>query len=1194
MTVLNVDLCIYGGNASGIAAAYTAADMGLKVAVVEYTNHPGGMSAGGLGHTDQGDFNQLGGVASWFYQEIRKYYLENPLITRYPGQKGRRHEPHVAENLFRKMIEEKNITFVPAHRLNHLEMDGRKIKKAFFDYAPPGKFGVPAPEAAEKNALQICANYFMDASYEGDMLAQAGVSYTVGRESQDVYGESFAGYRVSSSWGIDACKVPGDRKSGTIPLLTDYNGKKSGEQDYNTQAYNFRMCLTDSENMVPIEPPANYKPETYEIFGRMLELWEKQNKPLLAGQLHEIYNPYKHPRLLKFSPLPNRKVDLNGSTDMVGSSRNFPEGSWAERSKIWQEHIDYTRGLLYFLRTDKRVRPETRAEIARWGLAGDEFKDTDHWPFQLYVREARRMKGMFVMTQKECQKNTVTESIGLGSYPLDSHACSWLAKDGEFHTEGNFWDINANEYYRIAMGSLLPLEKECENLTVPVCVSASHVAYASLRMEPIMMVMGEAAAVITALAAEKNSAVQAVEYSELRKALYKRDACLEGKDIKKKEKNEMKVVSIQPYRWTDEEIAAQQKKCNTLLENGTNYIAFCSSLEPTDNADPYLQVNRLTAQFKKIRKGIRKDAKVGFLIQSLLGHGWRQNVIDGYSEIITIEGKNNHRFCPLNQNFRNYVAEVVKKLCEAKPDFLIVDDDFRMLLSGIGCFCPDHLELFAEKLGRKYTREELQEILNKQDAESKKIGKLCADTIMESLWGLAKVIRQSIDSVNPELECGFCTSCEGEYLYAAKTAEYLAGNTKPFVRLNNGFYLEDGLLSFPYRQMNTAIQQHYIGEKVETISECDTFPHNRYSLSLTGLEMHITSNLLSGVSGMKVWIENFRVHDEKINKLYLDFFKKNWKKFKTLCGIREQYPYRGVVVPLPINAPIFFNPTGIAKIIRKSDFIADAFGVLGIAASYEDDGSSIVALTGEQLQDFSDKEIRELLKRKMILDIGGVRELLARNMGDAIGVKEVGEITSNVVEVVADEELRSMDIHKFMPMLRPGTGKIIPADGCRILTRLGKAPFANGPLNEYVDLGPGTVMFKNNLGGTIVSLPIPMTREVWSRNVNLHHPDRKEFFIGILNVLDAERTPVYVDTDLSCYLMYGFSDQHREFLAAVYNLSLDSMKKVNLKVKHEIRKISVLQSDGTWKDVDFKQKNGVVIINNSGLANIIIFKGTLK
>jgi hypothetical protein len=532
-------------------------------------------------------------------------------------------------------------------------------------------------------------------------------------------------------------------------------------------------------------------------------------------------------------------------------------------------------------------------------------------------------------------------------------------------------------------------------------------------------------------------------------------------------------------------------------------------------------------------------------------------------------------------------------LSKAKPDFLIVDDDFRMVLAGMGCYCDAHLQRFAKLSGKKYSREELQKIFDQTDPESKKLGDLYIKMTMDSLMEVAAAIREGIDSVNPDLECGYCTSSEGgEFEYSADMAKILAGKNTPFVRLNNGFYMEDGALSFPYRQMNTAIETYYIKDKVDqVISEGDTYPQNRYSLSLTGLDMHITSSLMTGCTGVKMWIENHRFHDEKINRLYLDFVKKNWKKWREIYHMTRRYRWLGAVTPLPAKAPTFLNPAKTAKQIRTGDFMADCFGVLGIAGSYGDDGSSLVALTGDQMKFFSDNEIRELLRRKMIIDITAVRELVKRGFGEDIGVKEVLDAPQNSFEVITDPELKAKKIPDVLSVLRPVCGQIVPMNGARVLSQYARLPFANGPSHLTTPVAPASVICKNSKGGTILSLPLPMSRDVWSRNVNLHHIDRKPYFVSMLSLLDEKRAPVYVDTDLSCYLMYKIRWQDNSFFAAVYNLSLDHMEQISLHCGKEVKSVKVLENNGKWKSVVFKQKAGTITFDNPGNGRPVIFTG---
>ena len=656
----------------------------------------------------------------------------------------------------------------------------------------------------------------------------------------------------------------------------------------------------------------------------------------------------------------------------------------------------------------------------------------------------------------------------------------------------------------------------------------------------------------------------------------------------------LRVLSIQPFRWTEKELRMQREDLAVQEKCGVNHVAFSCPMEPENAEKPFEKAEKLVAQFKKTRAKLKGNQKIGFLIQSLLGHGRRMEPLKGYSEIITIDGENNHRFCPLNKNFQKYIAQAIRKLCETKPDFLLVDDDFRMVLSGIGCFCPDHLKKFEKLTGKKYTREALRKILNRTDPESKATGDNYMGMSMETLWNIASIIREEIDSVDPSIECGFCTSSEGEFVYAAQTARILAGKTKPFVRLNNGFYIEDGNLSFPYRQMNTAIEQHYISTRggVETISECDTYPHNRYSLSLTGMHMHICSSMLTGCSGRKMWIENFRCHDPKIPALYTGLMKKRWKEYEALNGIRKEFPWSGAVVPLPEKPPTVFNPVIKSKMIRIANFIADCFGVLGIAASYEDDGHSIVLLTGDLADFFSDDELHALLKRNVVLDASAVRALLKRGFGKLIGIRKAGPVPGGVEEKIVDPELLKAGSPEILGFSFVGSTRLFPVKNARVLSWLSRRKFMGGCWRDSENISPATVLYRNETGGQVISLSISMTREVWTRNINLHHVDRKYFFQALLKLLDPSHAPAWVETDLSCYLMYGLCARTgMKFHAAVFNLSLDPMTEVKLHVGRGVKKVTVLRGNGKYIPVKFQKEEDAVTIENSENENPLILLG---
>ena len=352
---------------------------------------------------------------------------------------------------------------------------------------------------------------FIDATYEGDLMAKAGLSYTVGREANAKYGETLNGVQTAQATKhqfmkpVDPFVKPGDPASGLLPGIYAGGPGRDGEADHRVQAYNFRMCLTDApENRIPFPKPAGYDPLRYELLLRYIQagVWDAFCSNLA---------------------MPNRKSDCNNcgafSTDNIGMNYDYPEGDYATREKIFAEHVLYQQGLMWFLANDSRVPAKIRDEIGRWGLCKDEFQETGGWPHQLYVREARRMVGVYVMTQHNCQGEKIAgDSVGLAAYTMDSHNTQRYVKDGKAINEGDV-QVGGFPPYPICYGALVPEAKECTNLLVPVCLSATHIAYGSIRMEPVFMVLGQSAATAAALAIDGGVAVQRVEYKTLREQL---------------------------------------------------------------------------------------------------------------------------------------------------------------------------------------------------------------------------------------------------------------------------------------------------------------------------------------------------------------------------------------------------------------------------------------------------------------------------------------------------------------------------------------------------------------------------------------------------------------------------------------------------------------------------------------------------
>ena len=374
---------------------------------------------------------------------------------------------------------------------------------------------------------------FLDCTYEGDLLAAAGVSYTVGRESSAQYGEPLNGIRASTPKHqfldpVDPYVKPGDPASGLLPLIQPGDGGKPGDGDRRVQTYNFRLCLTQKpDNRIPITAPENYDPKSYELLARHVESLVRIDKlPRLNGHL------------LKFDMVTAEKPDINNqgavSTDYIGMNYDYPDGDYATRARIWNDHLNYTQGLLYFLATSDRVPEHIRKETASWGLCRDEFADTGHWPHQMYIREARRMVGAYVITQADCEhRKTADDSVGMGAYNMDSHNCQRIVQNGSVRNEGDV-QVSPSGPYPVSYRALTPKKSECENLLVPVCFSSSHIAYGSARMEPVFMVLGQSAALAACEAIDGARAVQDVEYAVLRGKLLAAGQVLEFTPAKRK------------------------------------------------------------------------------------------------------------------------------------------------------------------------------------------------------------------------------------------------------------------------------------------------------------------------------------------------------------------------------------------------------------------------------------------------------------------------------------------------------------------------------------------------------------------------------------------------------------------------------------------------------------------------------------
>jgi hypothetical protein len=520
------DIVIYGGTSAGVAAAIQASRMEKSVVLIEPSHRLGGLTTGGLGQTDIGNKQAIGGISREFYQGIKAFYdqpenwnWEKKSDYMDSGQTRTKEgedamwtfEPSAALKVYNQMLENEKIDIVYGEKLLRTDAGVKKSN---------GKIQSITMESGKTFGGKM----FMDATYEGDLLATAGVSYTVGRESNDEYKESLNGvqanyYSVTLGGkasrnarnhnfvpGVDPYVEKGNPNSGLLPYIIEGGPGIDGSGDKKIQAYGFRMCLTDHpENRLPFQKPEGYEEINYELLFRNFE----------AG---ETVLPWIN------STMPNRKTDTNNrqgfSTDFVGQNHEYPEASYEEREKIVDAHRTYQQGLMWTLANHPRIPENVRNVYSQWGTTKDEFENEDGWQNQLYIREARRMVSDLVMTQRHCERlDLIDDAIGMAAYGMDSHNIQrYVDHNGFVQNEGNV-EAHVEGPYPISYRSIVPKKDEAHNLLVPVCLSASHIAFGSIRMEPVFMVLGQSAAIAASLAIDDEVSVQDLSYEKLRSAL---------------------------------------------------------------------------------------------------------------------------------------------------------------------------------------------------------------------------------------------------------------------------------------------------------------------------------------------------------------------------------------------------------------------------------------------------------------------------------------------------------------------------------------------------------------------------------------------------------------------------------------------------------------------------------------------------
>jgi hypothetical protein len=622
---LERDIVIYGATSAGIAAAVQATRMGKSTVIVESGGRIGGLTTGGLGQTDIGNKRAIGGISREFYQAIREHYMAptswkwqrrlelKVANSRVDDEAWWIFEPSAALKIYEAWIKRDNIEVIKHERLDR--KNGAILS--------PGKNGGRLLGFRTESGREFLGKVFIDASYEGDLMALAGVSYAVGREPNALYGETFNGVQAFNAKthnlrpGIDPYVKKGDPSSGLLPFLDPSGPGEEGAGDRRVQAYCFRMCLTDHpDNRIPFAKPEGYCESWYELLFRDFE----------AG-LDRV--PWGN------APLPNRKTDTNNkygfSTDFIGQNYDYPEADYQTREGIARSHLLYQQGLVWTLANHPRVPENVRKEAARWGVARDEFVETGGWPEQLYIREARRMIGEMVMTQHHCQgRETVSDSIGMAAYTMDSHSTQrYVDKNGHVRNEGCV-EIRGFPPYPVGYGALVPRRSECENLIVPVAMSASHIAYGSIRMEPVFMVFGQSAATAAAFAVDDCVAVQKVNYNKLRARLL-RDGQILFLDKNSKTSPGKEVSQRHPFQTEADSLVASVAalQARGFLQDGEYWTKKARSGETCDGAQVALLIMSIV---NKRTKAASLDEACDYLHEARVISNpktWKQNAVQG-------------------------------------------------------------------------------------------------------------------------------------------------------------------------------------------------------------------------------------------------------------------------------------------------------------------------------------------------------------------------------------------------------------------------------------------------------------------------------------------------------------------------------------------------------------------------------------
>ena len=1191
----DVDIVIYGSSPAAISAAVQAKRMGRSVVVVSPETRIGGLTTGGLGQTDIGVKSAFGGIALEFYRAVAAWYAD-----RSHWKYGRPEDYFPDGQCAGTRSHDSMWTFEPSAALAILEgwerRDGLDIRRG---ERLDRRGGVEKKNGRIASMATLSGDVyrgkvFIDATYEGDLMAAAGVSYHVGREANSVYGETVGGnapHAIGADHhnfhdGVSPYVVEGDPRSGLLPGVEPHNpSERPGDGDGRVQAYCFRMCLTDvPENRIPFAKPEGYDERDYELLFREYAALAKNPGKKVAGCLD---GNNKIPFIM--SRMPNGKTDSNNrtafSSDFIGGNWSWPDASYEERGEMFRRHLRHQRGLMWTLANHPRIPADVRAYFSKWGTCRDEFADGpgEGWQSQLYVREARRMVGETIMTERHCRgSQTVSRPIALAAYGMDSHHVRRVeTAEGFVRNEGNFEDARSADLktrmapYGIDYGAIVPRRGECVNLIVPVCVSASHAAFGSIRMEPVFFALGQAAGTAASLAISGGSqssatAVQDVDYTALVRRL-----AADGQALPPSVKMMSGMNPVVPvmYRMLGGADATAHELRRISSATGLRRFFLCAPgfndvmFGPFPD-DLYAKIGEDVAAVKRRLAGT--DIEVSWWCSPSIRY------FSGFPSIEDSEGNvsKDNKKCPLDESFAADYASKVKSVAKAHPAMICIEDDYTLSwgrgLKGGACYCRRHLADFAKRYGKALPAAEIADAFRNRTAGNLAVRRAFSDTLRESMVALARRVRSAVDEVDPSIRILVCESGgaekDGDMLEAVARA--FAGGTRPAVRPRGAIYgAETTPAAIPNALAHAVWVSEHLPGDIEKFYEADVYPHNRFYSSASQLMSLMAGAAIAGTDDYLFYCLQY-LDDPLEDAGYANAFlslkprldaarRFTHERGGRLCGARIYWRAEDWSLTRGIGYSHGQQLWGGSYLLAK----------FGVPYTTRPDGGGPVLLIGEVAETMADDEIRELLSGGVLMDGPAAVLLAKRGFGDLLGA-DVEPIEGR--PRIVDERIRP-EAGCRKRGIRANAFYVFPAGSEGTADRFVRlAPHEDtevwgdfyGPDGKIAM--PSVVLSRNRLGGRVGIIPMAL---IGNRSSGLYNLRKQELVRNLMERLAPRSIPVSAIDVPGIWILASVSADGREMMIMLDNLSGDERDGVRLAFSADWRDAEVSRLDESGRPV---------------------------